>query len=483
MTSGEAFGVALERFGDPERFLARPRPSGGMFGTSGVRGPVGETVTAELALSIGRALGAETDAVVVGRDVRDSGRALLDALAAGLIESGVDVREVGVASTPAIARAAAAGDADAGAVVTASHNPPADNGIKLWTASGMAFGPEDGDRIAERIEREAYDLAAWNAHGRRRKYADAAGTTAAAAHRNAIVESGDRTLQSLGVTLEGTTVVVDLGNGTGRVTADALVDLGADVETLNGQRDGRFPARPSEPTAENCRSLAAHVAATDADLGIAHDGDADRMMAVTEDGEFVGGDALLAVFAREAVEAGRDGDRVAAPVNTSLAVDDALETVGGEVVRTPVGDVSVARRTREDRVVFGGEPSGAWIFPGETPCPDGPLAAVRLAALSAAKPLSDRLDAIPAYPIRRGHLEVADRTATMDAVRDRVQGEYADVETLDGVRVETDDGWFLIRASGTQPLVRLTAEARDPEASEVLLAEARGILEDAIASR
>ncbi|MFA9517840.1 phosphoglucosamine mutase [Halopenitus sp. H-Gu1] len=451
-----------------------------MFGTSGVRGPIGGTVTAELALSIGRAIAVEAETVVIGRDVRDSGRALLDALAAGLAESGVDILETGVATTPTIARAVAESEADAGIVVTASHNPPEDNGIKLWTASGMAFGSDDGRRIEDRIERSGYDLAEWDDHGRRREYATVTGTTATAAHRRAIVEAGERTLTSLGTTFEGTTVVVDLGNGTGRVTADALSDLGADVETLNGQRDGRFPSRPSEPTAETCGSLSAHVTAIGADLGIAHDGDADRMMAVAEDGQFVGGDSLLAIFGHEAVNAESGGDRVAAPVNTSLAVDDALDSVGGEVVRTRVGDVAVARETREDRVVLGGEPSGAWIFPGETPCPDGPLAAVRLTALSTAKSIGERLAETPTYPIRRGNIEVDDRSAVMNAVEEMVTEEYADVETLDGVRVETPEGWFLIRASGTQPLVRMTAEARDSETSQELLEEARSILENAI---
>ncbi len=443
-----------------------------LFGTSGVRGPVGETVTADLALDVGRAVAADADRVVVGRDARDSGRALVDALAAGLVECGTDVVDLGVAATPTVARAVAGEDADAGVVVTASHNPPADNGIKLWTRSGQAFDADRRATVESRIEEGKFAFAAWDGHGVRREGADAD-----ARHRAALVDAGERAVAETGSTFGDLSVVVDLGNGTGRVTADALHELGADVATLNAQRDGRFPGRPSEPTAETCRGLCAHVAATDADLGIAHDGDADRMMAVAGDGEFVPGDLLLALFARR--EAGA-GDEVAAPVDTSLAVDDALAEVGASVTRTRVGDVYVAERTREEGVVFGGEPSGAWIFPEQTLCPDGPLAAVTLAAMAAAEPVADRLATVDSHPIRRASVEVADKAAVMERVAERLTAEYADTSTLDGVRVELDEGWFLVRASGTQPLVRLTAEARGPELADDILSEARSVLEEAV---
>ncbi|SDX68573.1 phosphohexomutase domain-containing protein [Halopenitus persicus] len=483
-----------------------------MFGTSGVRGPVGEEVTAALAVSIGRALGIETDAVVVGRDVRDSGRALVDALAAGLVESGTDVLDVGVAATPTIARAVGGADADAGVAVTASHNPPSDNGFKLWTPSGQAFDAAAQNRIADRVRSDAFDPADPNDHGRRHGFGDVFERPATDSHRAAIVDAGRRALAGVGergaaAPLSGTRVVVDLGNGTGRVTADALVELGATVETLNGQRDGRFPGRPSEPTAETCASLRSHVAGTDADLGIAHDGDADRMMAVADDGRFLEGDALLALLARAAVadaETGADADaetgadedagaavgdtggvataRVAAPLNTSLAVDDALEAVGAELVRTRVGDVAVAERAAETGVVFGGEPSGAWIFPTETLCPDGPLAAVRITALAAERSLSERVGDLPSYPIRRGNREVDAKESVMDALVSIVDGEYdaAAVSTLDGVRVETDDGWLLVRASGTQPLIRLTAQARTDSETDALYDRAATLLDRAI---
>jgi len=247
------------------------------------------------------------------------------------------------------------------------------------------------------------------------------------------------------------------------------------VETLNGQRDGRFPGRPSEPTAANCETACELVAATDADIGVVHDGDADRLMAIDERGRFVPGDALLALFARREANA---GDRVAVPVDTSLLVADALAEIGADVTYTPVGDAHVAARTEESDVVFGGEPSGAWIWPATTRCPDGPLAACRLAALVADHgSLAELVDDLPTYPIRRESIRTDRKAAVVERVAELATAEYDDVSTLDGIRVETDAGWFLVRASGTEPLVRITAEAREAADADALFETAHDLVE------
>ncbi|MFB6096367.1 MAG: phosphoglucosamine mutase [Haloferacaceae archaeon] len=440
-----------------------------MFGTSGIRGRIGEAVTADVALSVGRAVAADGAArVVVGRDPRESGEMLRDALVAGLRESGADVVDLGLAATPTVARHVGWQDADAGVSITASHNPAPDNGLKLWTPSGQAYDADQREAITERITEERFDLAAWDGLGASRRVEDADAT-----HRRALVEAVDQDLAAAA----DLSVAVDVGNGAGGVTADALEALGCHVETLNAQPDGRFPARPSEPTAENCASLRAHVAATDADLGIAHDGDADRMLAVDADGEWIPGDALLALFAlREAGE----GDEVATPVDTSLLVDDALASVGASVVHTKVGDVYVAERANAPGVAFGGEPSGAWIWPDETLCPDGPLAACKLVELVAGEgPLAAQVADLPRYPIRRANVEVEDKAARMERVAERVRERFDSVTTIDGVRAETDEGWLLVRASGTQPLIRVTAEARDEQRAEELAALGRDLIEAA----
>jgi phosphoglucosamine mutase len=433
-----------------------------MFGTSGIRGPVGEDVTAALALRVGRALGVEYDRIVVGRDPRESGETLQTALTAGLRESGTDVVTLGIAATPTVGRAVGWEDAGAGVAITASHNPPEDNGIKLWQPSGQAFDAALRERVTGRVESETTALADWDEFG---------GQTAVdhtETHRETLLGAVDIEREL--------SVVVDVGNGAGGVTAEALDELGCAVETLNGQEDGSFPGRPSEPTAENCRSLASVVGSTDADLGIAHDGDADRMRAVTGDGEFLTGDVLLALFGRAAAA---EGEAVAVPVDTSLAVEDHLAAAGIETQRTPVGDVYVAEAASEDGVVFGGEPSGAWIWPAETLCPDGPLAACRVAAMAATQPLAERAKTVETYPIRRDNIETEQKQAVMDRVSERVTAEFESVSTLDGVRVDLGDGWFLLRASGTQPLVRMTAEARTESRAGEIAEQAMALLTDA----
>lgn len=439
-----------------------------MFGTSGIRGRFGETVTTELALAVGKALVADgAERVVVGRDPRLTGPVLVDALGAGIQSCGGDVIDLGIAATPTVARSVGWQDADAGVSVTASHNPPADNGIKLWTASGMAFDADQRARIATLVENGAAESAAWDGVGRRSSWERSeqrhADTVAAA------VEPPGKHM----------TVVVDVGNGTGGVTVRALRSVGCSVETLNERPDGQFPARPSEPTATNCQTLCQTVGATGADLGIAHDGDADRMVAVDETGTFVPGDVLVALLGRAAL-ANYAGEQIAAPVNTSLAVDDALAAVGGTVTRTQVGDVFVAERARDDGVVFGGEPSGAWIWPAETLAPDGTLAAAKLAELVATeRPLSELVADIDQYPLYRESHETEQKQRLMAELTEIVEREYARVTQRDGVRIETDDGWLLVRPSGTEPVIRLTAEARDDEQATALLETGRDLVDRA----
>lgn len=435
-----------------------------MFGTSGIRGAVGETVTAELALRIGQAVAADADRVVLGKDVRDSGRMLADALSAGLRGCGTDVVRVGVASTPTIARCVEWLDADAGVAITASHNPAPDNGIKLWNPSGQAFDGDQTDAITRRLETNDVERSRWDELGRETEDVDAARR-----HVEALSSQFDA--------MEDLDVVVDLGNGTGRVTVDTLYELDAGVNTLDGQPDGRFPARKSEPNAETLSILRATVPAADADFGIAHDGDADRMVAVSDTGSYVPGDVLLALFARDVVSS---GEKVAVPVDTSLLVSDVVEAEGGDVVYTPVGDVHVAETVSQSGFVFGGEPSGAWIWPDQTLAPDGHYAALRLADLVRREgPLSELVASLDdvRYETCRTNVPVEDKSESMSRIRETLLAEYDRVDTIDGVRVETDEGWFLVRASGTEPLVRVTAEARDESVANDLLAAARGVVE------
>ncbi len=457
-----------------------------MFGTSGIRGQIGEDVTAETALSIGRAVatwggdgGDDSISVVLGRDARESGEVLESAVSAGLRECGADVLTAGCVSTPTVARAVHTQGADAGIMLTASHNPPPDNGIKLWNPDGQAFDTEQREAITTIIKNNEYAFESWDNLGDVTECTDVEST-----HREALISAGSD--------LSGLSIAVDVGNGVGGITVDALYELGADVTTLHAREDGRFPGRPSEPTPDTCHRLRSHVAITNADLGIAHDGDADRMLAVDDRGEFVSGDELLALFGRHAVNNSNsdsnnnsNGNQIAAPLNTSLAVDDTLAAAGASVSRTPVGDVFVAERVSADGVVFGGEPSGAWIWPEETRCPDGPLAAIKLASLvhnhgSLATLTTDN----DRYALSRESIPIEstenEKTKIMTEVTRRVQETYTDVSTMDGVRVEESDGWFLIRPSGTEALIRLTAQATSPSRTEELLTDARQLVESGL---
>lgn len=430
-----------------------------LIGTSGMRGTVGETVTADLALSIGRAVASRgTDRLVVGHDPRETSSWLVDALTAGARECGADVIDAGLVATPTLARAVEWTDADLGVVVTASHNPPQDNGFKFWRPTGRAYDASDCRQIADRVNAQRFDPTSWDDTGDRTTVGDATNR-----HVDALTNVTSR--------LDELDVVVDVGNGAGGVTARALEVLGADVRVLNGSPDGRFPNRPSEPTEESCEKLQTAVVETGADFGVAHDGDADRAMAVTESGRFVSGDVLLAVFGRAVATA---GDRIAAPINTSHAVDEALADVGASVTRTPIGDVHIAERVMKPDVVFGGEPSGAWIWPDQILCPDGPLAACRLAQLVRAEGSLDAyVDSVETFPLHRRSIETESKRDVMERVRGAVQREFPDRCTkMDGVHVEFDDGWFLVRASGTQPLVRVTAEGHTEDRAAELLERA-----------
>jgi phosphoglucosamine mutase len=417
------------------------------FGSSGVRGPFATVATPELALAIGRAVGSMRRRVVVGRDARNTGPLLERALTAGLLASGAEVASAGVLPTPALAHAGKR--FDAGLVVTASHNPAPDNGFKLWEPDGRAFGKRERAEV-ERLLAAPPPMAAWSAVGE------------ASVLPGAIESHVERILEIVGPLRKRLRVVVDCGNGAASREAPLLLRrLGCDVVTLNAQPDGHFPGRPSEPDEKNLAALRSAVVAFGADLGLAHDGDADRCMAVTHKGRYVQGDELLLLFAQM-----HAGKTIACPVDASRTIEDAS---GCRVVRTKVGDAYVSERLAELGGAFGGEASGAWIFPEMSYCPDGPLAAAMVCRMVAERgPLQDLVTALPRYPLWR-HAWKMDPAEIAPAMRAFEAGlASGKLNTLDGVRADFDEGWILVRPSGTEPKVRLTIEATSDAAMEVL---------------
>ena len=344
-----------------------------LFGSSGIRGLANAEITPELLLDICRAVGSRYRDVVVGLDSRLSGRMLASAFSASVLSVGGSVCDASLTSTPTLARGAS-GYA-CGAMIAASHNPGEYNGIKLWNPDGMAFDEDQQKEIEDSLAARGWTPAGWQDTGRSSERNDFVER-----HREAILRAvGSAELK----------FVVDCACGaTANVTPYVLHEMGCKVIALNAQMDGHFPGRPPEPTEENLTALTKAVQALEAGLGFAHDGDGDRMVAVDAMGGFVGGDRLLAVFAKERARKG-----LVVPVDASAAFEDMLP--GVPVHRTRVGDVYVAQELKRRGADFGGEPSGTFIFPEQTMCPDGPFAAAYLVTLVAARPLKELVAAAP----------------------------------------------------------------------------------------
>ena len=263
----------------------------------------------------------------------------------------------------------------------------------------------------------------------------------------------------------GFKVVIDCASGAGsEISPIVFRRAGCEVITLNSQVDGFFPGRNPEPNDANLGSLKKVVKATGADLGIAHDGDADRMMAVDETGKVVNFDKLLALVASEF------GGTVVTTVDAGFIMDEELEKVGGNVLRPPVGDVAVADVFLKNNASFGGEPSGTWLHPDFCMCPDGLLSGLRLADIVSHKgPLSKLLDQMPDYPNIREKVTCSkeDKVKIMENMDEELENAFDDIKeinTIDGVRISLNDGsWVLVRPSGTENYIRITLEAKTEE--------------------
>ncbi len=418
-------------------------------------------MTPDLALRVGMILGDAYGSTIVGRDPRVTGPMLVQALTAGVLSSGACAIDAGLVSTPTLARGTR--EFACGAVVTASHNPAPYNGIKLWNPDGMAFDEDQQQEIEEGLDRGRSPVPSWDHVGEVSTRADLVEQ-----HVEAILKDAGAAKVR---------VVVDCACGaTATITPFLLRQMGCDVVAVNAQADGHFPGRDPEPLEENLAVLSSTVRAVHADLGVAHDGDGDRMVAVDREGRFVGGDMLLALFAREEVRRS-----LVVPVDASMVLDDLLPKA--KIWRTRVGDVYVAAELKRRAADFGGEPSGTWIFPKSTLCPDGVYAAARLVAMVAARPLDAMVHEIPKYPVLRGSVpyDAAKRKAIEPRLDVALRGLGGDVTTIDGWRLQFDDGWSLVRFSGTEPKIRLTAESRDAaRANEIysaVLSSAKGATE------
>ena len=423
-----------------------------LFGTSGIRGKIGSEVTCELALNVGKSLAyylGNSGTVVIGYDTRTTNTMLDQAICAGLLESGIDVVKIGMVPTPLVGYATEKLDADAGIMLTASHNPSQYNGIKLWNKNGMAYTSAQERDIEEIYANKSYISVSWDNVG-------------SLSFNEEIKGHYIDDLVSLVDIKEGLKVVIDCASGAGsEISPLVFRKAGCEVTTLNSQVDGFFPGRNPEPNAENLQTLMKTVVAVGADLGIAHDGDADRMITVDEKGNISPFDSLLALISKQF-----DGD-IVTTVDAGLCMD---ESVKGEVIRTPVGDVNVAEVIIEKGASFGGEPSGTWLHPDFCMCPDGILSGLRMAEIvSRDGKLSELLAEIPSYPNIREKITCSKEAKikvmeNMEELLNDAFDDIVEVNSLDGVRLTfADDSWVLVRPSGTEDYIRITLESRDLE--------------------
>jgi phosphoglucosamine mutase len=421
-----------------------------LFGTSGVRRLVNRELI-DLSLKVGYAVGAIYNNVIVGRDTRTSGSVLRHAITSGILASGSRCSDAGIVPTPTLAFVTR--EFKAGVMITASHNPPQYNGIKLLNPDGSAFSAEQQDQIEELVNGTKPLNLSWE----RMQVGEVFST--------AVDKHVDRIKQDFpaGIKLK---VVVDSGCGAAYfITAHLLTQLGCEVIALNGYPNGIFP-HDIEPIEANLGELISMVSESRADLGIAHDGDADRMMAVDERGRFIPGDKLMAILARAC-----GTKKLVTTIDASMSIED----LHFKVRRTKVGDPYVSEELKKGGE-FGGEPSGAWVFPGISLCPDGIYAAARIASVASRHKLSVLVDSLPSYPVIRGN--ISGSVSSMTTLVEKLQAELQPVSSdmLDGVKLNFKDGWLLVRPSGTEPKIRITSEARDKQVAQDLFDRGVGII-------
>ncbi|MDI6888857.1 MAG: phosphoglucosamine mutase [Methanocellales archaeon] len=428
------------------------------FGTNGVRGIANEELTPEIALKLCLSLGTLCSGdIAIGRDTRVSGEMLKSAAISGLLTTGNKVIDLGITPSPAI-QYYVKNNADAGVIVTASHNPKEYNGLKFVDGVGMEFS-RDGEKEVEKVyDKGEFKRVKWDRTGEL-IIADAIPDYKKGIMKLIDVEKvRDKRFR----------VVVDPGNGAAcGVMSSLLRELGCEVIEINAEPDGAFPGRPPEPTADVLGELMAMVKKSGADFGVAHDGDADRAVFVDERGKFVSEDVLLAMFTKSALE--KKKGVIVTPVSSSSCVADVVERCSGEIAWTPVGSIHVARKMLELGAVFGGEGNGGLIFPEHQYCRDGGVAAAKmLEILCAGKTLSQLADEIPKYYHIKEKLRGEDKDGVMQKVKGIARGK---VDTTDGVKLWYDDGWVLVRASGTEPIIRIFAESKSQKRAKELLQE------------
>ena len=440
-----------------------------LFGTNGIRGVAGKEIDSGLAFRVGSALGTlfPKRRVLIGRDSRASSPMLLEGVVAGLLGLGNDVDDYGLITTPALEFLVKTTSFSAGVMITASHNPPEYNGFKVVDSDGIEIARSKEEKMELLIYRDKWRTG--YQPGQRVRREESIASYFAKVESHLVAKDRIRNLK----------IVIDTGNGVAALTTPKLLrKLGARVIGVNDVIDGEFPGRNSEPRPESLGALSKIVREEKADLGIAHDGDGDRAIFVDEKGIVQPGDRTLALIEDELLK-DHPGAKVVTPINTSMVVSEIASRRKGKLILTKVGSIEVSRTVVREGALLGGEENGGIFYAPHHPVRDGTMATVLVVNAIArnGRSLSKLLDGLPKFYMVKEKIPCDEgaKDRTMKALKARLQGRIS--SNLDGVRVDLEGrGWFLVRASGTEPLLRLYVEARTESQVQEILDEFRPLV-------
>jgi phosphomannomutase len=445
-----------------------------MISVSGMRGHVGSDLTPELVARHAAALAGWVtscggSSIVLGRDARTSGEMFAMAAMAGITSVGIDVIDLGVVPTPTVQMAVEHHHAGAGLILTASHNPIEWNALKFVGPDGIFLDVDSGAAVRALAE-SGPPRAGWDGIGALRRDPDAV-----ARHLDAVLALEAVDVEA--IRAAGPVVALDTVRGAGGPPMTALFErLGATVAGIHLEADGRFPREP-EPVPANLSELGRLVSDSGAVVGMAVDPDVDRLALVDELGQPIGEDYTLALAIRAVLgarPAGGPRPKVVVNLSTSLVVADAAREVGADLLRAPVGEANVARAILAEGAVIGGEGNGGVMYPALHVGRDAPLAAALILhyLVTSGTPLSALVGAAPRYSIVKAKApRGGDLAAQYAALRTRFPD--ADLDERDGLRLGWPDRWLHVRPSGTEPIIRLIAEAPTLADAEALVAAAR----------
>lgn len=434
-----------------------------MFGTNGIRGIINEDLTVEMVLNLGKSIGSVLGPglIAIARDSRMGGEMYSRALSAGLLSTGCSVTDIGLVPTPTLQFTVPRLNCVAGVMVTASHNPPKFNGIKVIGPDGIEVAPEVESDIETKYHTGESLMVDWNSIGHFNQDESALDHYLTGIRSHLDVES---------IRNSKLTVVVDCANSVGaQVTPQLLRGLGCKVISLNSQLDGKFPGRNPEPLPENIVELGRMVKAAGADIGIAHDGDADRATFVDETGRVLWGDQSFALIASRILSR-KTGSVLVTPVSSGRLIEDVAVQAAAKIDWTVVGSVVVSHRLAEINGDLGGEENGGVFYPPHQPVRDGAMTAAQIVEIVATegKTLSQLVDELPVYFSTKVKVPVPSdkkKAILQDLLK---QTEKLNRITMDGVKIIYDEGWILIRPSGTESLYRSFAEGKTQETADRL---------------